>query len=454
MCDEVTCDESWSLEVEANIALDNMKYQGKLPEQLYVYANVTDKLPKEDIVDTNKMYTSKLLQGGSLITKLNLNKYVPSKEYQYLDDFFWNNNLLDNSVMTIIDHDLLDYLKANYHVILVNATADLAKHYANQIYKLEKAIDFDKYQETVMNLRENILQNWSQCLLFVNKDNETYQFACPSSFLAYPKILQSRMGDININAYANIPIIEATVEQVKNILAPMPFAKFHDCYFSYMRENQLLMAPDDTFTNTVADVSDPEIDHQILALLRHLERKTKYKQTGNKQRDWLADIAENQIDTLELNIAAYLKPFLSVKVDDNFRFKYSLPKELAFWEKQMNCLKDPSLHNIQEMSSWISGSKLIIETIQTLMGVNLVEYLSSPDFTDKAKVTSETYNAQVESVALSTNKIKKPIKPLVKSQKMFKIIKGISAKKPNIYVCGKKLIVLNGHNKVEKGWAI
>ena len=120
----------------------------------------------------------------------------------------------------------------------------------------------------------------------------------------------------------------------------------------------------------------------------------------------------------------------------------------------MNCLKDPSLHNIQEMSSWISGSKLIIETIQTLMGINLVEYLSSSEFTDKAKVTSETYNAQVESVTLSTNKIKQPLKPLVKSQKMFKIIKGISVKKPNIYVCGDKLIVLNGHNKVEKGWAI
>ena len=454
MCDEVTCDESWPVEVEANIALDNMKYQGKLPEQLYIYANATDNLPKEDIVNTNTIYTSKLLQGGSLIIRLNLNKYVPSKEYQYLDDFFWNNNFLDSSVMTIIDNDLLAYLKANYHVILVNATADLAKHYAKQIYELEKAINFDTYQETVMNLRENILQNWSQCLLFVNKDNETYQFAFPSSFLAYPKILQSRMGDINVNAYANIPIIEATVEQIKNILAPMPFAKFHDCYFSYMRENQLLMAPDEAFTNTVADVSDSEIDHQVLALLRHLERKTKYKQTGDKQRDWLADIAENQIDTLELNIAAYLKQFLRVKVDDNFRFKYSFPKELAFWEKRMNYLKDPSLHNIQEASSWIRGSRLIIETVETLMGVNLVEYLSSPDFTDKAKVTSETDNAQVESVTLSTNSVKKPLKPLVKSQKMFKIIKGISAKRPDIYVCGDKFIVLNGHNKVEKGWAI
>lgn len=454
MCDEVTCDESWPVEVEANIALDNMKYQGKLPEQLYIYANATDNLPKEDIVNTNTIYTSKLLQGGSLIIRLNLNKYVPSKEYQYLDDFFWNNNFLDSSVMTIIDNDLLAYLKANYHVILVNATADLAKHYAKQIYELEKAINFDTYQETVMNLRENILQNWSQCLLFVNKDNETYQFAFPSSFLAYPKILQSRMGDINVNAYANIPIIEATVEQIKNILAPMPFAKFHDCYFSYMRENQLLMAPDEAFTNTVADVSDSEIDHQVLALLRHLERKTKYKQTGDKQRDWLADIAENQIDTLELNIAAYLKQFLRVKVDDNFRFKYSFPKELAFWEKRMNYLKDPSLHNIQEASSWIRGSRLIIETVETLMGINLVEYLSSPDFTDKAKVTSETDNAQVESVTLSTNSVKKPLKPLVKSQKMFKIIKGISAKRPDIYVCGDKFIVLNGHNKVEKGWAI
>lgn len=132
--------------------------------------------------------------------QLNLSSFDPFKHYVdrskhtdclekiYLKRYRYYDLIADNAI--------LDKMKANYHVALLDASADFILNVFPKIgpNNTDDNMDFLSYP--------------IQCLLFY-KDDLTY-------FCAFPALLDK----------APIPVLQVTVDQIKQILAPLPLLRY------------------------------------------------------------------------------------------------------------------------------------------------------------------------------------------------------------------------------------
>ena len=193
----MTKQADWLIQVANDLAQDKLQYYPN--DEVIMEPGITDiGHLKGDVQLQNESADPKKLNKVHLFKHLNKRTQatvdmVLSRKY-----LFYNNTI-------ITDNKILERFQADYHVVLLDATADYIRHYLiRDMDESEKLLGQLFYYPTVNTVL--------QCLLFVKNDH-TYFLALPCFF--------SETGVVGSKTI-NLDILNVSYQQLNELLKPIP----------------------------------------------------------------------------------------------------------------------------------------------------------------------------------------------------------------------------------------
>lgn len=193
----MTKQADWLTQVANDLAQDKLQYQPN--DEVIMEPGITDiGHLKGDVQLQNEAADPKKLN------KVHLFKHLNKRTQATIDMVLSRKYLFYNNTV-ITDNKILERFQADYHVVLLDATADYIRHYLIR--------DMDESTHLLGQLFDYPTVNVVlQCLLFVKKDH-TYFLALPC-FFSKTEVAGSK----NIN----LDILDVSYQQLQGLLKPIP----------------------------------------------------------------------------------------------------------------------------------------------------------------------------------------------------------------------------------------
>lgn len=214
--------------------IKNAPYNFKTTKQmmpLYFYQDCykedSQLYPDDVIIPSEKVPNKNLILPPTRYVISDLQKHAVKYKIPAID-FILQLPRFNNSVL-IADNQLLQFLGAKYHVVVLNATADFVlRHFPRVTQKLaieqvptRDTLEFEHTADTIKTAPQKTLNQLfkpvTQCLCFLDQQNRC--------FLALPCFYQQKA-----NLGKHLPVIETDLMTISHILQHMPLIKINGVY--------------------------------------------------------------------------------------------------------------------------------------------------------------------------------------------------------------------------------
>lgn len=358
--------------------------------------------------------------------------------------------------LLVVENDILDKFNLGYHVVYIDGIGDFVTRFYDKIDPLSGSHSAD--------LKENVLEQPAGCLIFLNPDN--------SYFCAIP-CLQDDKAASELHINSNYYEVDATVDQIKTILKPVPLVCIDHIYpfvMHYAHRNNMSLdhqqvddfcaycnfaRRSDSFLVTYSGVNDNS-SLKGYKTIGSYSGLIKYYLDKNKAQsihayldmiDRYKDVILHVIELQENHTAYYLKKHCTFSFDDdgNIVVEFDIPVP--------NVTKILNRHFRTQLNNIRSWSVTELTTFVDRAYVNVANYVYNEIvhhpynwMTIKAVEPAEVTSIDINLPTTLTNSQKASIQPLSHNDGLSDALLSLSGKTQKYYYHNQKLITFNRTN--------